>query len=82
MRIITLLLIFTLIPSCVSLYTGNYKLADFSVKNQPDQLGEKVQKWEDGLRTKEKKNQLEWWYFDGKLPDGSIVVCYFWKVHF
>ena len=55
MRTITLLLIFTLIPSCASLYTGNYKLADFSVKNQPDQLGEKVQKWEDGLRTKEKR---------------------------
>ena len=47
MRIITLLLIFILIPSCVSLYTGSYKLADFSVKNQPDQLGEKVEKWED-----------------------------------
>ena len=55
MRIITLLLIFTLIPSCVSLYTGSHKLADFSVKNQPDQLGEKVEKWEDGLRTKEKR---------------------------
>ena len=82
MRIITLLLILTLIPSCVSLYTGSYKLADFSVKNQPDQLGEKVEKWEDGLRTKEKKNKLEWWYFDGKLSDGAIVVCYFWKVHF
>ncbi len=82
MRTITLLLSFILIPSCASLYTGNYKLANFSVKNQPDQLGEKVQKWEDGLRTKEKKNQLEWWYFDGKLSDGSIVVCYFWKVHF
>ena len=67
------------IPSCVSLYTGNYKLADFSVKNQPDQLGEKVQKWEDGLRTKEKKNQLEWWYFDGMSDNGvwSFVIIFY-----
>ena len=54
MRIITLLLIFTLIPSCVSLYTGNYKLADFSVKNQPTNLGGKYKngKMDSELRKK------------------------------
>lgn len=71
-----------LFSSCTRLYTGSYKLNDFNIHEQPDELGTTVQLWEDGLRTKEKKNQLEWWYFDGKLPDGSIVVCYFWKVHF
>ena len=71
-----------LISSCTRLYTGSHKLTDFNVYGQPNELGPIVQPWEDGLRTKEEKNQLEWWYFDGKLPDGSIIVCYFWKVHF
>ena len=72
----------SLLFSCTTLYTGNYKLNNFNVYGQPDELGPVVYPWEDGLRTKENKNQLEWWYFDGKLADGSIIVCYFWKVHF
>ncbi len=77
--LINVLLFFS---SCTRLYIGNYKLNDFNIDNQPDDLGPVVQLWEDGLRTEEKDNQLEWWYFDGKLSDGSIIVCYFWKVHF
>ena len=71
-----------LFTSCTSLYVGNHKLNNFNVHQQPNELGPEVQLWEDGLRTEKKNNQLEWWYFDGKLPDGTIIVCYFWKVHF
>ena len=38
--------------------------------------------WEDGARTDDSKNQFEWWYFDAELEDGSLVVAYFYKVHF
>ncbi len=75
-------ILLSLFFSCTTFYTGNYKLENFNVYGQPDELGSMVQPWEDGLRTTDNKNQLEWWYFDGKLPDGSIIVCYFWKVHF
>ena len=37
---------------------------------------------EDGLRTSGDKNEFEWWYLDAKLDDGSVLVTYFWKVHF
>ncbi len=77
-----LIILLSLIYSCTSFYTGSYKLNNFNVHGQPDELGSIVQPWEDGLRTEENKNQLEWWYFDGKLPNGAIIVCYFWKVHF
>ncbi|GIS36474.1 MAG: hypothetical protein Ct9H90mP7_4820 [Candidatus Neomarinimicrobiota bacterium] len=31
---------------------------------------------------RDSKNQFEWWYFDAELEDGSLVVAYFYKVHF
>lgn len=62
------------------LYTGSYSQTDFTL-TQPDVLGPIVQKWEDGLRTSGENGELEWWYFDVKFEDGSLFVCYFWKIH-
>ena len=50
---------------------------------KPDELGltEKVQKFEDGLRTEPKSGSYEWWYFDSKYPDGSSLVIIFYTKH-
>ena len=62
------------------LYTGSYSQTNFTL-DQPNELGPVVQKWEDGLRTSGKNGELEWWYFDAKFNDGSLFVCYFYKIH-
>ena len=67
--------------SCYRLYTGSYSQPNFSPNEQPNNLGEKVEIWEDAQRTSGKSGEFEWWYFDAKLEDGSLFVCYFWKVH-
>lgn len=33
--------------------------------------------WEDGVRTKGKRGEYEWWYFDGKLEGGYSLVVEF-----
>ena len=75
------LLILMFSNSCYRLYTGSYSQTNFSPTEQPNNLGEKVEIWEDGKRTSGKSGEFEWWYFDTKLEDGSLFVCYFWKVH-
>ncbi len=76
-------LFFTLIlQSCTRLYLGSDNQETFNESIQPDQLGDIVQLWEDGARTDDSNNQFEWWYFDAELDDGSLVVAYFYKVHF
>ena len=75
-----LTLIFLINISCMRIYTGSYNQENFTL-NQPDELGPVVEKWEDGLRTSGEKGELEWWYFDTKLEDGSLFVCYFYKIH-
>ena len=69
------------LSSCTRLYFGPSNVQKFSTV-QPDELGQVVSVWEDGLRTSGEKNEFEWWYFDAKLDDGAIIVAYFWKVHF
>ena len=68
--------------SCSRIYLGSNNQEIFDEFIQPDQLGDTVQLWEDGARTDDSKNQFEWWYFDAELDDGSLVVAYFYKVHF
>ena len=80
-NLVSLLLIILITTSCSRLYFGPNNPAKFST-SQPNELGPIVSVWEDGMRTTGQRNEFEWWYFDGKLEDGSILVAYFWKVHF
>lgn len=73
---------YLLLHSCSRIYLGSNNQEIFDEFIQPDQLGDTVQLWEDGARTDDSKNQFEWWYFDAELDDGSLVVAYFYKVHF
>ena len=66
---------------CTRLYFGPNNVPKFST-TQPNELGPTVGVWEDGLRTSGDRNEFEWWYLDAKLDDGSVLVTYFWKVHF
>src|SRR5271157_4287969 len=40
-------------------------------------LGQKIAIWEDGRRTPSSSDYFEWWYFDGLLDDGTVVVVWF-----
>ena len=46
---------------------------------KPEEVGltEKIQLFEDGLRTEAKRGSYEWWCFDSKFPDGSSLVIIF-----
>ena len=80
LKIIPILFLLLTGSSCMRLYTGSYAQTDFTL-DQPNELGTTVQKWEDGLRTTGENGELEWWYFDAKFDDGSLFVCYFYKIH-
>ena len=69
-----------LISGCSSLYLGMKDYDNFDPKIQPDDLGSVVSIWEDGKRTNGKNGEYEWWYFDTKLDDGSVIVAYFWTL--
>ena len=72
----------SVLQSCSKLYLGSSKQEIFNESRQPNQLGDVVQLWEDGARTDDLNSQFEWWYFDAELDDGSLIVAYFYKVHF
>jgi hypothetical protein len=40
-------------------------------------IGQKIAIWEDGRRTPKSGDTFEWWYFDGLLDDGTVVVVWF-----
>ena len=77
----TILFIALTSSGCTRLYFGPNNVPKFST-TQPNELGPIVSVWEDGLRTSGDRNEFEWWYLDAKLDDGSVLVTYFWKVHF
>ena len=47
---------------------------------KPEEAGltEKIQIFEDGIRTEAKSGSYEWWYFDSKYADGSSLVIIFY----
>jgi len=47
--------------------------ADFAAHG----IGENIAIWEDGRRTPKSADTFEWWYFDGLLDDGTVVVVWF-----
>lgn len=77
-----MLLALSVLQSCSKLYLGSSNQEIFNESRQPNQLGDVVQLWEDGARTDGLNSQFEWWYFDAELDDGSLIVAYFYKVHF
>ena len=80
-KLVIVLISTFLVMSCARLYNGSFNQPNFPLI-QPDVLGPVVERWEDGVRTSGDNNEFEWWYLDAKLEDGSLFVCYFYKVHF
>ena len=54
------------------------RLASLPMDYQRLGLKKEVALWEDGHRTSGKFGEYEWWYFDGKMDDGSsLVIVYY-----
>lgn len=54
------------------------RLASSQMDYQKLKLQKEVTLWEDGHRTNGKFGEYEWWYFDGKMEDGSnLVIVYY-----
>ena len=77
---ISIILIVLFCTSCNSLYLGVKDYDNFDPELQKNKLGKKVSIWEDGMRTNANNGEYEWWYFDAKLDDGSVIVAYFWTL--
>ncbi len=39
----------------------------------------KIEPWEDGMRTDGSRGTYEWWYFDSHYPDGTILVLQYYS---
>ena len=54
------------------------RLASTPLDYQKLGLKKEITLWEDGHRTNGKFGEYEWWYFDGKMDDGSsLVIVYY-----
>ena len=42
----------------------------------------KVEIWEDGMRTDGSKGTYEWWYFDSSYPDGTKLIIFLFGLLF
>jgi hypothetical protein len=65
--------------SCAAPISGDAKLhlaaapEDFRALG----IGNKIEVREDGRRTPRSSDDFEWWYFDGLLDDGTVLVVWF-----
>ena len=54
------------------------RLASLPMDYQKLGLKKEIVPWEDGHRTNGKFGEYEWWYFDGRMDDGSsLVIVYY-----
>ena len=75
-----LLTFMIMMNSCAPFYLGVKDYEDFNPNLQSNMLGDEIKVFEDAMRTNSKNGEYEWWYFDAKLNDGSVVVAYFWTL--
>lgn len=54
------------------------RLAKLPMDYQRLGLKKEIAQWEDGHRTGGKFGEYEWWYFDGRMDDGSSLVINFY----
>lgn len=54
------------------------RLAGLPGDYQKLKLKKEIAHWEDGMRTNGRFGEYEWWYFDGKMDDGSSLVITFY----
>tara|TARA_Y100001935_G_C17293422_1_gene504766 strand:- start:376 stop:1476 length:1101 start_codon:yes stop_codon:yes gene_type:complete len=80
MKQFTLIIFLLILNGCSTLYLGIKKYDHFDPQIQADELGDDVKIWEDGRRSSSQNGEYEWWYFDSKLDDGSVIVAYFWTL--
>ncbi|MBQ7874276.1 MAG: hypothetical protein IJ306_03820 [Oscillospiraceae bacterium] len=40
---------------------------------------DKIELWEDGMRTDGSRGTYEWWYYDSHFPDGTVMVIIFYS---
>ena len=55
------------------------RLAGLPMDYQKLGIKKEIALWEDGHRTGGKFGEYEWWYFDGKMDDGSSLVIVFYS---
>ena len=77
---IFILAFFVIFESCAPLYLGLKNQDNFNPNLQSDKLGKEITIFEDARRTNGESGEYEWWYFDAKLDDGSVIVAYFWTL--
>ena len=54
------------------------RLAKLPMDYQKLGLKKEIALWEDGHRSNGKFGEYEWWYFDGRMDDGSsLVIVYY-----
>ena len=65
------------VASAKAVSNPRLRLADQPEDYKALGIGHEIAVSEDGRRTEARPENFEWWYFDGLLDDGSVVVIWF-----